>query len=412
MPMGGRGIRVLIVGGGIGGLCLAQGLRKAGVDFTVYERDTAAGARQQGYRLRISPEGEAALRACLPPALQELLTVTGHRRGENGLDAYDEQLRPQWTPQFDDPRGDRPDRVDAVDRDILRRILLAGLEDRVRFGRTVVGCEHLPGGRVAARFADGSTAEGDVLVAADGANSQVRGRLLPTSRPTDLGVRTVFSRIAREDAVRAGLPEPLQDRFSYVIGADSHLGLMPMSFRSSPRQAAARLWPGLELPDSGDYYMVVLNVHRDDLGISDQEFFALDGPGLCRFAAHRTAAWHPGLRGLFHHARADLSFGVALRAQVPVTGWDTFPVVPLGDAVHTMPPSGGVGANTAVRDAAALTGALAAVDRGGRDAADAVAEYQKAMAVYATEGVEMSLRIARWSIKKVDAVAGAGEHGN
>lgn len=397
------GIRVLVIGGGIGGLCLAQGLRKAGVAFTVYERDGGPDERRQGYRLRISPEGEAGLRACLPPALQELLLATSHRRGEEGLDAYDEQLAPQWTPSFDDPRGDRPDKIDAVDRDLLRRILLAGLERSVEYGKAFTRCEVRPDGRVVAHFADGTSAEGDVLVAADGANSQVRQQFLPERRPVDLGVRTVFSRITREDAVRAGLPEQLRDRFSYVIGTDGgHLGLMPMSFRGRPGEAAARLWPGLVLPDSPDYYMAVLNVHREDLGMPDEEFFALDGPGLCGFAADRTQGWHPGLRGIFRHALPDLTFGVALRAHLPVTPWETGPVVPLGDAVHTMPPSGGVGANTAVRDAAALAEVLDAVDRGERELAPAVTDYQKAMAEYATEGVEMSLRIARWSIKKVD----------
>ncbi|MFH8349809.1 FAD-dependent monooxygenase [Streptomyces sp. NPDC018045] len=409
--MGRNGMRVLVIGGGVGGLCLAQGLRGAGVDVTVHERDGGPDERRQGYRLRISPEGEASLRACLPPPLQELLVATAHRRGENGLDAYDERLTPQWTPRFDDPRGDRPDKIDAVDRDVLRRVLLAGLEPSVRYGRTFTHCERRPDGGVTAYFADGSTAEGDVLVAADGANSQVRAQLLPDRRPADLGVRTVFSRITRADAVRAGLPEPLRDRFSYVIGTDgSHLGLMPMSFRDGVRGTAARLWPGLELPDTEDYYMAVLNVHREDLGMADEEFFALDGPGLCGFAARRTAAWHPGLRGVFRHARPELTFGVALRAHLPVVPWETGPVVPLGDAVHTMPPSGGVGANSAVRDAAALTEALAAVDRGERGLADAVAAYQKDMVEYATEGVEMSLRIARWSIKKVD-VGGDGTAG-
>lgn len=37
-------LHVLVIGGGIGGLCLAQGLKKSGMSVAVYERDAAAGA--------------------------------------------------------------------------------------------------------------------------------------------------------------------------------------------------------------------------------------------------------------------------------------------------------------------------------------------------------------------------------
>jgi 2-polyprenyl-6-methoxyphenol hydroxylase-like FAD-dependent oxidoreductase len=50
-----------IVGGGIGGLCLAQGLKRAGVGVAVYERDRTAETRQQGYRLDVEPDGSRAL---------------------------------------------------------------------------------------------------------------------------------------------------------------------------------------------------------------------------------------------------------------------------------------------------------------------------------------------------------------
>ena len=39
MSQGTFPLRVLVIGAGLGGLCLAQGLRKAGVDVAVYERD-------------------------------------------------------------------------------------------------------------------------------------------------------------------------------------------------------------------------------------------------------------------------------------------------------------------------------------------------------------------------------------
>ena len=44
---------VLIIGGGIGGLCLAQGLQRAGVNATVYERDRAITDCLQGYRVAL-----------------------------------------------------------------------------------------------------------------------------------------------------------------------------------------------------------------------------------------------------------------------------------------------------------------------------------------------------------------------
>ena len=61
------GLRVAVAGGGLGGLCLAQGLLKAGVDVTVYERDAQLADRRQGYRLHVDARAGLALEQCLPP---------------------------------------------------------------------------------------------------------------------------------------------------------------------------------------------------------------------------------------------------------------------------------------------------------------------------------------------------------
>ncbi len=48
--------RILIVGAGLGGLCLANGLKRSGFRVAVFERDEIPHARGQGYRLTIDPE--------------------------------------------------------------------------------------------------------------------------------------------------------------------------------------------------------------------------------------------------------------------------------------------------------------------------------------------------------------------
>jgi cation diffusion facilitator CzcD-associated flavoprotein CzcO len=70
------GLRVAVAGAGLGGLCLAQGLLKAGVDVTVYERDARLDGRRQGYRLHVDARAGLALEQCLPPESLALFQAT------------------------------------------------------------------------------------------------------------------------------------------------------------------------------------------------------------------------------------------------------------------------------------------------------------------------------------------------
>ncbi len=72
-------VKVLIVGAGLGGLCLAQALRQHNVDVHIFERDTSLWDRPQGYRLHIGPEGVNALYQSLPPELYHLFNATSMR---------------------------------------------------------------------------------------------------------------------------------------------------------------------------------------------------------------------------------------------------------------------------------------------------------------------------------------------
>ncbi|WP_430542995.1 NAD(P)-binding protein [Stenotrophomonas maltophilia] len=69
-------IHVSIIGAGLGGLALAQALKRGGVAFDVFEADKTLNSRPQGYRIRIDAEGQRALARTLPPELYDLFRGT------------------------------------------------------------------------------------------------------------------------------------------------------------------------------------------------------------------------------------------------------------------------------------------------------------------------------------------------
>src|SRR5688500_11302646 len=204
--------RVLIGGAGIGGLALAHALRRGGLDVAVYERDPSPRPRHQGYRIHIDRDGNAALTACLPP---EVLDVVRRTSGTNGdlLAAYTDQLV-QVTAQVVPPSGDHE--ITCVDRYTFRQGLLTGLGGTVHFGRTVSGVEVLGSGRVRLHVAEGGTDDGDVLVGADGIGSAVRRELLPHATVRDLGVRCLYGRMELTAATDRLVPADFDRGFSWV----------------------------------------------------------------------------------------------------------------------------------------------------------------------------------------------------
>jgi salicylate hydroxylase len=80
---------------------------------------------------------------------------------------------------------------------------------------------------------------------------------------------------------------------------------------------------------------------------------------------------------------------VALRSSERVAPWPTTSVTLLGDAIHTMSPARGLGANTALKDAELLCRNLAKITR--RDQLlDAVSAYERDMLLYGFDAVEVS----------------------
>ncbi len=366
---------VLVVGGGIGGLCLAQALRKAGVDVSVHERDAHAGSRWEGYRIHINPAGARALRACLPDAAWAEFLATAGPGGDTGFltEQLDELVVVEEQIMY--PHGGDPAEGHyAADRATLRRVLLSGLEDVVRFGAEFVGYERRPDGRVEARFADGGTAVGDVLVGADGAGSRVCRQLLPHVRPAAAGAVGMAHKIWLTDEVRAAMPRLCTGM--NIVKGDAPMFLFASAFEPP---AAIGVRP---------YVLVALVARPEAL---PPDVTDLDGDALRAVVDVLVAGWHPRLRRALAESDPASRSAVAFRSVEPGGAWPSGPVTVLGDAIHVMPPIGGLGGNTALRDAHLLGRLLGASQREGGDVVAAIAEYEADMREYGTAAVRYAM---------------------
>jgi 2-polyprenyl-6-methoxyphenol hydroxylase-like FAD-dependent oxidoreductase len=102
--------------------------------------------------------------------------------------------------------------------------------------------------------------------------------------------------------------------------------------------------------------------------------------------------WHPSLRQLVQTADLSTVAAFAVQTSVPIRPWTTRNVTLLGDALHNMTPFRGIGANTALRDAAALRRALVAAARERAELIQALAAYELDMVEYGFAAVQTSLK--------------------
>jgi 2-polyprenyl-6-methoxyphenol hydroxylase-like FAD-dependent oxidoreductase len=377
-------VKVAVAGAGIGGLCLAQGLRRAGIEVAVYERDGELTAGGQGYRLHI--DAGPALHACLPPDLYELCVATAGRPG-TAMTVLSKSLRPLRRIEA----GPRPDPLDPaadpaalsmpVNRQTFREILAARLDDVLEFGRACAGFEQHPGD-VTVRFADGSTADADVLVGADGVGSPVRRHYLPHALVEDTGTVCLCGRTPLTAQTRPLLPAALRDGFTAVVGDGVGLAAGLVDFREPPPRAAARIAPDVRLSPAEPYLMWAVTGAARRFGGHHQELSELPPADLHAAAQRAIRHWHPDLIRLVELASVPETSLVTVRTAVPVAAWQASRVTLLGDAIHAMSPARGSGANTALRDAALLAGQLAAAARGEQSLVQAVGTYERQMIDY------------------------------
>jgi 2-polyprenyl-6-methoxyphenol hydroxylase-like FAD-dependent oxidoreductase len=145
------------------------------------------------------------------------------------------------------------------------------------------------------------------------------------------------------------------------------------------------------LDDREEYVMWGFTARRERFALPEGDE-AFDGQDLKLAVERLMGDWHPALRRLVQRTAPSVIKTFAVKTSVPVGPWKTRNVTLLGDALHNMPPFRGVGANTALWDAAALHKALVGVDNGEKDLLKALAAYERAMIDHGFRAVRTSLR--------------------
>ncbi|MCW8378647.1 FAD-dependent monooxygenase [Streptomyces justiciae] len=345
-------IRVAVIGGGIGGLATAAFLRRAGVSVEVFEQ--ARELREVGAGLVVAPNAARLLRRLNPATTLDDVGVVLQRGWEFRRWADGTELFSQASGEVCRERyGEYTWTVHRADLlDILRSALPTEL---IHLGRRCVGFTQDEDGATV-EFADGATVRADVVVAADGIHSLLRGHVTPPSEPQQSGL-CAWRALVDVEAVPELARRPVQTLW---LGHGRHFVHYPVS--------------------SGALVNIVaFSPER----AGDVESWTAEGR-VEDFAAE-FAGWDPRLKALITAAERVGRWSVLDRA--PLSAWVRGRLALLGDAAHPMLPFFAQGAGQAIEDAAVLAACLA--DEGS-DPPSALAAYERVRLSRATRVQEAS----------------------
>lgn len=244
-------------------------------------------------------------------------------------------------------------------------------------------------------FADGTNETADIVVGADGGNSRVRKQYLPHAERVDTGITTVAGKFPLTEASMKLLAPRL------VEGPNSVIPPQGMGFFTAPHDLGAgpvredgiggTEQEGALMDNTGSYILWAFGAtsKRFPAGLS-----GMTGEQLKNTVAGMIASWHPDLRRLVELSHPGTVSLLPIRTSIPIDPWPASTVTLLGDAIHSMTPMRGIGANTALRDARLLRAALTTGLTAGGDPVAAIARYETEMREYGFAAVRDSRRAA------------------
>jgi salicylate hydroxylase len=327
-------LRAAIVGGGIGGLTAANALLRRGIEVTVFEQADALG--EVGAGVFIFPNG---LRQLERMGLGDALSAVGAKVGD-GSEYYRMDGTVVGRILTTDSSGWNG--LYGMHRADLLRALAASIPpSAVRTGHRCIDFEQ---NAVVARltFANGKTADADVVIAADGIQSTLQKYVVEPSTPEYSGSRAYRGLIANEK-----LPQWRKQAHQIWMGDGKHFMVFPVR--------------GGELLNYVGFVPTTNETLESWSAIGDRDALA-----------ESFAGWDPRVVGLLDKIATCFWWGLYDRR--PLASWTKGRLTLLGDAAHAMLPHLGQGANQAIEDGVAL--AVFLEGRGPADIADALRQYE------------------------------------
>jgi salicylate hydroxylase len=312
-------LRVVVIGGGIGGLFAANALVARGFQVSVYEQAPNLG--EIGAGVFLTPNSVRQLqRVNLGQAVEKFGARVGSGSQylrDNGAPIAPVQVTDSagWNAAFGMHRAD------------LVEILATALpKDVVHTGHRCTAYEQADD-VAKVSFANGAVAEGDVVIAADGIHSALRHEVTPPSHPVFSG-SVAYRGVIPHDRI----PNWPTDSWLMWLGKGKHFLTFPVR--------------------AGQLINYVGFVPADD---EMKESWSLPGdPDVLR---REFAGWDPRIESLLGQVSA--TFRWTLYDREPLPTWSRGRLTLLGDAAHPMLPHLGQGANQAIEDGMALATILA-----------------------------------------------------